>query len=344
MKFSEMKYEKLEVKDIIEKISSLNEQFNNVTTKDEVLTVYKEYDEYSKYVSSMRSLAYIRNTIDTKDEYYAEQKEHWNNIFPQYKASFQKFEESLLTSKFRKELEAEWGNLMFLNMEISQKTFKPEIVSMLQEENKISSEYDDLMASFQVEFDGKTLTMPQMAAYAQNPDKNIRKSAVEAIAFWMNEHEPKFGSIFDRLVKVRTEIAKELGHETFTQIGYYRMQRNSYDEEMIKKFREGVVKHIVPLTVKLREQQAKRISVEKMTPYDVNFLYPQGNPKPKGTPEEILAHGKHMYEELSEETKEFINFMMESDLFDVLSKPGKSVGGYCADIPLYKAPFIVNSE
>ena len=340
MKFNDMKYEKLEVEDIIEKISSLNEKFNKAETKDEVLAVYKEYDEHSKYVQSMYHIAYIRNTIDTTDQYYSEQKEYWNNTFPLIQEASQKFEESLLNSKFRKDLELEWGNIMFLNMELSQKAFSPEIVPMLQEENKLTAEYQKLMASFQVEFDGKTLTMPQLFAYSQSPDKDIRKSAVEAISSWMNDRKLELDRIFDSLVKVRTEIAKELGYESFTQVGYYRMNRNSYDEKMVKRFREGVVKHIVPLTIKLKEQHAERIGVEKITAYDTFFLYPQGNPKPKGTPEEILAHGKRIYEELSEETKEFINFMIENDLFDVLSKPGKAVGGYCAEIPIYNAPFI----
>jgi M3 family oligoendopeptidase len=32
--------------------------------------------------------------------------------------------------------------------------------------------------------------------------------------------------------------------------------------------------------------------------------------------------------------------MLENELFDVLTRPGKSGGGYCADIPLYKSAFI----
>ena len=58
------------------------------------------------------------------------------------------------------------------------------------------------------------------------------------------------------------------------------------------------------------------------------------------TPEEILAAGQRMYEELSRETKEFFDFMMENGLFDVLGRKDKSVGGYMTYFPLYHAPFI----
>ena len=65
----------------------------------------------------------------------------------------------------------------------------------------------------------------------------------------------------------------------------------------------------------------------------------RGNPAPKGTPDEILAAGRKMYQELSPETAAFIQEMFASECFDVLSKPGKAPGGYCTYLPDYKQPF-----
>ena len=42
----------------------------------------------------------------------------------------------------------------------------------------------------------------------------------------------------------------------------------------------------------------------------VHVYFVNGNPKPIGTPEEIMQNGQKMYEELSPETKEFFDFMM----------------------------------
>lgn len=47
-----------------------------------------------------------------------------------------------------------------------------------------------------------------------------------------------------------------------------------------------------------------------------------------------------MYEELSPETKEFFDFMMDNELLDVFGRKTKAVGGYMTYIPDYKAPFI----
>jgi M3 family oligoendopeptidase len=47
-----------------------------------------------------------------------------------------------------------------------------------------------------------------------------------------------------------------------------------------------------------------------------------------------------MYSELSKETNEFFRFMTDNELFDVLAKKGKAIGGYCITMRDFKTPFI----
>ena len=100
---------------------------------------------------------------------------------------------------------------------------------------------------------------------------------------------------------------------------------------------------MVPIVAAVKRDQKQRLGVENMYYYDDLMLFPDGNAKPEGTSDEILAAGKRMYHELSPETAEFIDAMFDMDLFDVLSKPGKAPGGYCTSIPVYKMPFIFSN-
>lgn len=50
-----------------------------------------------------------------------------------------------------------------------------------------------------------------------------------------------------------------------------------------------------------------------------------------------------MYRELSAETGEFFDFMIEHELLDLVAKPGKNSGGYCTYIPDFKSPFIFSN-
>jgi len=340
MKFPDMPYTRPQFEEVQAKLTKILEDFKNAKTAEACFAAYKESDDYSAYLFSMFAIARIRNTLDTTNAEYDAEKTYMDEVLPKLQALSQAFTQALLESPFRKEMEAAWGDLMFRNAEIALKTFKPELIPDMQEENRLRSEYTKLIASAQIPFDGKTLTLAQMTPYFQDPSREVRKAAAEAYGAWFMSHVDKFDSIFDELTKLRAKMAKQLGHKNFVETGYYRMQRNCYGTEMVAKFREGVQKYIVPVAKRLKEEQAKRIGVNALKMYDDQFEYPEGNAKPFGTPDEIFAHGKKMYHELSPETAEFIDFMLEGELFDVLTRPGKAAGGYCATIPIYKAPFI----
>ena len=340
MKFQEMPYARLEVSDMGSKLEGLLEQFNNAQDLEGCLNAYKAIDDYGKEISTANNLAYIRNSLDTTDAYYDAEKSYWDEAWPQIQPQIKAISAALLASPYRSQLEEKWGKLMFENESLSLKTFTPEIVADLQEENRLGTEYDKLVASALIEFDGKTLTLAQLGPYYESPDRAVRKAAMEAANNWRMTHKAAWDDIFNDLVKIRTTIGKKLGHENFVQVGYYRMQRNCYDKEMVARFREGVIKYIVPLVSQIKEAQRKRIGVDALKMYDDPFEYPSGNATPKGTPEEIFAHGQKMYQELSPETAEFFDYMLERDLFDVLTRKGKSGGGYCHTLPKYGAPFI----
>jgi M3 family oligoendopeptidase len=119
------------------------------------------------------------------------------------------------------------------------------------------------------------------------------------------------------------------------------MGRNCYTKEDVEKFRQAVVKYLVPVADQICRENAKRLGKEYPMSFADNALeFRSGNPKPFGTPDEILAHGKKFYDELSPETSEFFNRMLQDELMDVLSTDGKSGGGYCTSLPDYEMPFI----
>ena len=341
MKFSQMPYERPVLEELKTGFEMLLAHFKAAKSADECFAVYKEYEVlFSEKHRTLGTLAFIRNSLDTTDEFYDGEMAFWDEAVPELGEVLQEFTSALLVSPFRADMEAKWGSLVFKNAEIALKTFSPAIVEDLQKENALRTEYGKLIASAQIEFDGKTLTLAQLKPYLESPGRAVRKAAHAASAAWHMDKADKLDSIFDEMVKVRTSMAKKLGYDNFVELGYYRMTRNCYDKDMVAKFRDGVAKHIVPIVMKLMKEQAVRIGVDAIKVYDEDFKYPDGNAKPKGTAEDIFAHAKKMYSELSTETGEFLDFMIENELFDVHTRPGKSAGGYMVKLPAYRSPFI----
>ena len=342
MKFSEMPYRRVE-DTVLSGLDDLTERFRAAASAEEQEQIYLEAQKLWAEIQTMMSICYIRSTIDTTDAFYEKEQEHNDQLEPLLTEKQLDLSKALCSSPFRKELEKKWGTLLFKNAELSMKGFSPEIISLVQEENALTSRYQKLYASAKIDFDGKVLTVAQLVPYKQSPDRAVRKAAYEAEGGFFDAHREEFDEIFDLLVKNRTEQAKRLGYKNFVELGYIRRMRNCYGPEDVARFRRQVVENLVPLVRKLKEAQAARIGVEKMKFYDDTFQYPDGNATPQGTPEELLAAGRKMYTEMSPETAAFAELLFGDELFDVLAKPGKAPGGYCTSLPAHQSPFIFSN-
>ena len=343
MKFSEMPYSRPDMEALAAATTQTLEAMKAAPNAAGQIAAYDAYEKKMQTAGTMQQIAYIRHTINTKDEFYNAENDYMDEIGPKLQELTHRVNTALLESPYRAELERHYGALMFKNLEIAARSFSPAIVELMQEENKLVSEYQNLYASATVEFDGKTMPLPLLGPYKQDPDRAVRKAAYEADAKFFDSHREELDTLYDKLVKVRDAQAKKMGLPNYIPLGYDRMGRNCYTAKDVAAFRDQIAEDMVPIVAKVKGAQRRRIGVEKLAFYDEPISFADGNAVPEGTPDEILAAGKKMYQELSPETAEFIDFMFENELFDVLSRDGKAPGGYCTEIADYKSPFIFSN-
>lgn len=343
MKFNEFKYERPDMEALEKSLKSLIKSFNEAISFKEQDRLMKEINTLRSDFESMDNIVSIRHTVNTRDEFYEKEQNYFDEVTPLYQGMLSEYYESLAKSKFRKELEAKWGKQLFDIAELTVKTFSPEIVEDLQLENKLSSEYRKLIASAKIMFEGEERNLSGLVPFQLSKDREMRKKAHEARYNFFTESEKEFDRIYDELVKVRTKIAKKLGFNNFVELGYARMLRTDYNAVMVANFRKAVLSYIVPLASKLYERQRERLGLNRLKFYDEKLTFLNGNAVPKGNPEWIVENGLTMYSELSEETKEFFNFMVDNELMDLVTKKGKAGGGYCTYISKYRSPFIFSN-
>lgn len=343
MKFSEFKYErpnyeknKIQIKHLIEKI-------NNASTYKEQREYIDNLNKIRNDIETMSTICSIRTSINTQDVFYEKETEYWDEYSPLYEDINSYFYKSIINSKFKKEIENDFGTQFVKIAEFSIKSFSKDIIKELQDENKLCSEYTKLLASAKINFEGKERNLSGLGKFMLSKDREMRTRASKAYYGFFKENEDKFDDIFEKLINIRHTIAKKLGFNNFVELGYIRMMRTDYNAEMVQNFREQVLKYIVPVASDLYKRQAERLGLEKLTYVDENFEFLSGNATPKGNPEYIMENGKKMYSELSKETKEFFDFMLENELMDLVTKKGKAAGGYCTYIPNYKSPFIFSN-
>ncbi|PFO09853.1 oligoendopeptidase F [Bacillus sp. AFS076308] len=343
MSFENYTYVRPNLDEVTAKFDKVLEGFKHADTVEAQSRFMEEINQLRNDLGTMFNLCYIRHSIDTNDEFYKEEQDYMDEIQPEVEGLVTKYYQALVDSKFRLELEKKWGAQLFALAEGQLKTFKPEIVSLLQKENRLSTEYTKLLASAKIHFEGEERTLAQLDPFTESKDRDMRKKASEAKFGFFAEHEEQLDRIYDDLVKVRTEIAQRLGFKNFVELAYYRMMRTDYDAEMVANFRDQVKDFIVPIATKLKERQQARIGVDQLKYYDEGFNFQSGNAVPKGDPKWIIGNGQKMYEDLSKETGVFFSYMQENNLMDLVAKKGKAGGGYCTFIENYKAPFIFSN-
>lgn len=345
MKFSEIKYERVDLAQWSAQGAELTRRLRGAASFDEAEQIIREDHEMEAMgLQSMRTVAQIRHDIDTRDAYYEGEVAFYNRELPKYRHLGQEWTQALLQSPFRTQLEEKYGGVPLLNAEIRSRTFKPELVEDLQKENELVSQYGKLIASAQIEFDGKVLTLAQMSPYKLSTDNKLRRAAWMAEGKWFRAHGKELDRIYDELVQLRDGMGRKLGHNGYTQLGYDRMQRNCYTEKDVEQFRIAVQNYVVPLCKRIYMEQAKRMGFEfPMSFADKDLAFRTGNPKPAGGPKAVLAAADRFFGELSPETREFWGSMRQMEMMDVLSKPGKAAGGYCTGIPAVRMPFIFSN-
>ncbi|SET61131.1 M3 family oligoendopeptidase [Paenibacillus sp. NFR01] len=342
MKFTEYPYERPDVDKLKLEFKALLKGFEADTAEEQKAAVVAINQLRSEF-DTMANLVYVRHSINTEDAFYKAEQDYFDEVEPIIQEYITDYYKALVHSKYKAEFEQEWGKQLLDLAEMSLKTFSPEIIGDLQLENKLSTEYTQLIASAKIMFEGEERNLSQLIPFEMSTDREMRRRAFDARFGFMAAHESELDRIYDELVKVRAGIARKLGYPSFVELGYDRMNRTAYNADMVANFRKQVLEHIVPVATKLKQRQAERLGLDGLKFYDESLNFNSGNAVPKGDPDWIVANGARMYKELSPETDEFFSFMQNNEMMDLLSRHGKQFGGYCTFFEKFKAPFIFSN-
>lgn len=343
MKFSDYPYEHPDITVLQEKMKEIIDQLKYAKSYEEFKTAFYKLDDINRQISSQKEICEIRHTIDTQNSFYKEENDHWNEILPILQEDFVEAGRIVMNSSYRKQLEEEIPKTYFLQKEMEDKSFSPEIIEDLQDENKLASAYQQLIASAQIEFDGQTYTLAGLDVKMSDKDRQTRKRAVKAYWNWFKENEAALGDIFTKLVQVRDRMAKKLGFANYIELGYLRMYRFDYNQKDVEIYRKQILNVVVPLCTELYERQKKRLGLDSLYTWDEKYEFKSGNPTPKYDRYEMVKRALQMYQELDNQTGDFFQYMTEHELMDLEAKPGKAAGGYCTFIPNQKSPFIFSN-
>ncbi len=339
-KFSTLEYKRPDFEEMAAFAAETKERIGKAGTYAELKEALFAFDEKSMDFSTDATIASIRHTLDTTDAFYEKENEYIDTTLPTIVPHFLAVNDALRNSPFSADFEREYGRQFFAKMELDEKSFCEANIPLMQQEAKLCNEYQKIMAAAEIPFDGKTLNLYGVQKYFEHEDREVRRGAVRAYVAFYHKNEPRLEEIWDELIAIRNEMGRNLGYENYIPVAYMKQGRTDYGQKEVESFREQVRTVIVPLCQKLYEAQAKRLGVEDFAFYDEKRIFPDGNAVPAGDDDFMVGEAAGMYHEMSPETGEFIDFMIEHELMDLKNKPGKASTGYMTDLRRYKAPFV----
>ena len=342
MKYSEYNYERTDPSKVKIQMAEIMDGFTKAkNVSEQKLWMDKSKQVFSDYETNS-AIARLNFNRNTKDHASVKENDYFDEIDPNMREISLNWAKTLLAGKFRNELEESFGNQFFDQKELELKSFDPKIKGLVEEENKMENEYTKLIAGAEIEFEGKTYNLAGLSPFHLDKDRNVRKKSYAAMFGFFEKNADKLDTIYDKLVKIRHKMALELGYDNFIKLGYARMQRTDYDHNDVAAYRRQIVDHVVPLVSKLHEQKKEILGLDHLYIYDgINFK--DGDPKPKGTPEDLVEAAKNMYDELSPETGAFFKMMIDEELLDLVNRDGKMAGGFCTSFPKYQRPYIFSN-
>lgn len=219
--------------------------------------------------------------------------------------------------------------------------FRKENVRLETEESKLSQNYQKLIGSLTVEFEGREQTLQQMSRYQELPDRFVREAAWKAVVNIRWRESERLETIFNDLLEVRRKISSNAGYSSYRDYAFKHLERFDYTPEDCFRFHEGVEKAVVPLMRKIEERRAKDLKLVKLRPWDLS-VDPQNRPplKPFQEAGDLVEGCLKITRKVDNRFGDFIATMRDLRLLDLESRKGKAPGGYQSSLEEARLPFI----
>lgn len=340
MIFDQLLYERPNIVEFEEEVFELLGKFESVNSFEEQFKLIDKINSLRNHVLTMLTIAEIRAQLDTSDKKYQEEQKFINKNWPVYEKVVASYYDRLIRSTFKEQISKKYGKQLLNLAEINVNTIGSSVIDKLKRENNLISEYTKMMANAKIEFKGEERNLAQLDKFVSSPDRMLRKQAIEKKYELLEQYENRIDELFDSLIQVRTQIAKELGYNSFVELGYARLSRVDYSQQEVADFRKMILKYMVPVSKKLRENQRIRIGIENLTYYDEEVRFKTGEAILKGDSNWMIEKFKTIFQRLSEQPGEIFKLMHENKYMDLTIKENKARGAYATYLCNEKIPYI----
>lgn len=285
---------------------------------------------------------YIRMTCDTTDEKLLTDFQFFaTEIEPKIAPLNNELNKKFIQSPFAEQLDEAKYYVYVRGIKKALELFREENIPLLTQIQVEQQKYQGITGSMSVKLGGQEYTLEQAAVFLKDTDRNVRQEAWEAITARRLEDKEKLDELFNSLLKLRHQVALNVGFENFRDYMFQALGRFDYTPTDCYDFHKAIQKEIVPLLKLQAEKRLKALALNELKPWDMDVDI-SGKPalKPFSNGEELIEKSIKCFRGLSPYIGERLEIMKANGFFDVDSRKGKAPGGYNYPLAESGAPFI----
>ncbi|MEM1059281.1 MAG: M3 family oligoendopeptidase [Verrucomicrobiota bacterium] len=322
-------------------LDRLQADLDAATTPEELEAWLDAYGETRAALSQSKAIAYIERTCATDDPAkeaaymkIVEKVDPW--LKPRQFTILQK----LAAHPQFDALDASY-EVFRRSIKMAVRLFREKNVPRQTEEAKLNTEYDKIMGAMTVPFDGKEQTLFQLARVQEETDRARREEAWTKTAERRLRDRDRLEDIFDRLLELRHEMAREADFADYRDYAFAMYERFDYTPQDCLDFHQAIEEHIVPVTRELQRERAAGLGVDPLKPWDLAVdVDGRGPLRPFADADEMRDKCLAIFEKLDPRLAEYYRLLIDHECLDLANRKGKAPGGYQSTLAEARLPFI----
>lgn len=310
--------------------------------RESLLKWIRDYAELGDAVHEEGSRLYIGMTCFTQDP--AKQKAYLDfveTVEPAMAPVIDELNKKAIAHPDAKSLPKEEYGQWQESLQVSVELFIERNIPLHTEISKLSQAYQKICGDMTVDWDGETKTLSQLAPFLQGNDRSIREKAWMKMAERRNQDKQRLDDLFDELLTLRNQVARNLGLPDFVAYSFKANHRTDYTSQDCYAFHASVEKAVVPLYRKSLDYRREKLGLAALRPWDMS-CDPLGRPplKPFREASRLVEGVGKIFARMDPELAGFYKTMTDKGLMDLENRIGKAPGGYQCSLSEVRLPFI----
>lgn len=284
---------------------------------------------------------WVATTVDTMDAAGLKRFHTFlSEIMEKVDPAEQQLREKLLASG----LQPAGFEIPLRNIRTDAELFHQENVPLNTEEQKLGNEYDRVVGTQTVHWDGKELTLMQLKPVFHTADRPTRERAWQLAEKRHLADRDALNKLWQQFMDLRSKQATNAGFSNYRDYRWLQFKRFEYTPEDCVTFHMAIEKAAVPAANRIYERLKKQLDVESIRPWDLDRddVYPPSRPPlhPFQTIDELESKAEAIFKRVDPYLAGHFTTMREEKLLDLDNHKGKAPGGYCTDLSVVKRAFI----